>query len=43
WLQCGFCTPGMVMTTTALVERDPTPSDDTIREALRGNLCRGTG
>jgi carbon-monoxide dehydrogenase small subunit len=42
-LQCGFCTPGMVMTATALLEREPNPSADTIREALRGNLCRCTG
>ncbi len=42
-LQCGFCTPGMVMTATALVERDSNPSEETIREALQGNLCRCTG
>jgi carbon-monoxide dehydrogenase small subunit len=42
-LQCGFCTPGFVVTITALLERDPDPDDDTIRDALSGNLCRCTG
>jgi aerobic carbon-monoxide dehydrogenase small subunit len=42
-LQCGFCTPGMMMTAKALLERDPDPDDDTIREAISGNLCRCTG
>ena len=42
-VQCGFCTPGMVVTAADLLERDPDPSDDTIREALAGNLCRCTG
>jgi carbon-monoxide dehydrogenase small subunit len=42
-LQCGFCTPGMVMSTAALLERNPNPSDDDIRHALEGNLCRCTG
>lgn len=42
-LQCGFCTPGMVMSTAALLDRNPTPSDDDIRHALEGNLCRCTG
>jgi aerobic carbon-monoxide dehydrogenase small subunit len=42
-LQCGFCTPGMMMTATALLERNPNPSDTEIRDAIRGNLCRCTG
>ena len=42
-LQCGFCTPGMIMTTAALLAEIPEPDDDTIREALDGNLCRCTG
>ena len=42
-LQCGFCTPGMVMTALDLIARDPDPSDADIREALEGNLCRCTG
>jgi carbon-monoxide dehydrogenase small subunit len=42
-LQCGFCTPGMIMTAAALLERSPDPSDDEIRRALDGNLCRCTG
>ena len=42
-LQCGFCTPGMLMTAVDLLERDPDPSDDAIREAIHGNLCRCTG
>lgn len=42
-LQCGFCTPGMILTTVDLLSRDPNPSDETIRHALRGNLCRCTG
>ena len=42
-VQCGFCTPGMVVTAADLLERDPDPSDETIREALAGNLCRCTG
>ena len=42
-LQCGFCTPGMVMTALALVKEHPAPSDDTIRAGLAGNLCRCTG
>lgn len=42
-LQCGFCTPGMMMTATALLERNPSPSDAEIRDAIRGNLCRCTG
>nr|WP_231699344.1 (2Fe-2S)-binding protein [Limnochorda pilosa] len=42
-LQCGFCTPGMLMVTQALLNRNPDPSDEEIREALEGNLCRCTG
>jgi carbon-monoxide dehydrogenase small subunit len=42
-VQCGFCTPGLVVATAALLERVPSPSDDEIREALSGNLCRCTG
>jgi len=42
-VQCGFCTPGMVVAAVDLLERDPHPSDETIREALAGNLCRCTG
>jgi carbon-monoxide dehydrogenase small subunit len=42
-VQCGFCTPGLVVATAALLERIPEPSEDEIREALSGNLCRCTG
>ena len=42
-LQCGYCTPGMVMASTALLAETPHPTDDEIREALEGNLCRCTG
>jgi carbon-monoxide dehydrogenase small subunit len=42
-VQCGFCTPGLVVATASLLERSPEPSDDEIREALSGNLCRCTG
>ena len=42
-VQCGFCTPGLVVATVDLLERTPSPSDDEIREALSGNLCRCTG
>ena len=42
-LQCGFCTPGMILTAADLLSRDPDPTDETIRHALRGNLCRCTG
>ena len=42
-LQCGFCTPGMLMTGRALLDRDPNPDESTIREAISGNLCRCTG
>jgi carbon-monoxide dehydrogenase small subunit len=42
-LQCGFCTPGMMMSAMALLERNPDPTEDEIRWALSGNLCRCTG
>ena len=42
-LQCGFCTPGMVMTAAALLAETPDPSEREIREALKGNICRCTG
>jgi carbon-monoxide dehydrogenase small subunit len=42
-LQCGFCTPGMIMVSKQIVERNPNPSDEEIREGLDGNLCRCTG
>ncbi len=42
-LQCGFCTPGMMLTSKALLEENPNPSEDEIRWALGGNLCRCTG
>ena len=42
-IQCGFCTPGMVLTAKALVDRNPDPSEEKIREALSGTLCRCTG
>lgn len=42
-LQCGFCTSGMLITTVALLRENPTPSDEQIRAALSGNLCRCTG
>jgi carbon-monoxide dehydrogenase small subunit len=42
-VQCGFCTPGLVVAAHDLLRRDPTPSDARIREALAGNLCRCTG
>ena len=42
-LQCGFCTPGVILTAADLLSRDGSPSDDEIRHALRGNLCRCTG
>ena len=42
-LQCGFCTPGMIITAVDLLDRNPDPSDHEIREALEGNLCRCTG
>jgi carbon-monoxide dehydrogenase small subunit len=42
-LQCGFCTPGMILTAADLLERDPDPDDEAIRRSLRGNYCRCTG
>jgi carbon-monoxide dehydrogenase small subunit len=42
-LQCGFCTPGMMMTTTALLAENPHPTEDEIRHGISGNLCRCTG
>ena len=42
-LQCGFCTPGMMMAAHALLQRNPNPSEEEIRRALAGNLCRCTG
>ena len=42
-LQCGFCTPGMLMSAVSLLERHPDPDDDLIRETMSGNLCRCTG
>lgn len=42
-LQCGFCTPGFVMSITALLRDNPTPTDDEVREGLSGNFCRCTG
>lgn len=42
-LQCGFCTPGMIMTAWQLLERNPDPTDDEIRHGLEGNYCRCTG
>jgi aerobic carbon-monoxide dehydrogenase small subunit len=42
-LQCGFCTPGFIVSVTALLAENPTPTDDEIREGLSGNLCRCTG
>ena len=42
-LQCGYCTPGMLMSATYLLERASTPSDDEIKHAIQGNICRCTG
>jgi carbon-monoxide dehydrogenase small subunit len=42
-LQCGFCTPGFVLATVSLLRESPSPSEDEIRHALEGNLCRCTG
>jgi carbon-monoxide dehydrogenase small subunit len=42
-LQCGFCTPGMIMASKQLLERNPNPTDTEVRHALEGNLCRCTG
>ena len=41
--QCGYCTPGMIMASKALLDRNPRPTDEEIKEALSGNLCRCTG
>jgi carbon-monoxide dehydrogenase small subunit len=42
-LQCGFCTPGMIMSAKALLDRNPTPTEEEIKQAISGNLCRCTG
>jgi aerobic carbon-monoxide dehydrogenase small subunit len=42
-LQCGYCTPGMLMSATALLRTSPSPSDDEVRKGLQGNICRCTG
>jgi carbon-monoxide dehydrogenase small subunit len=42
-VQCGFCTPGLIVATVDLLDHTPSPTDDQIREALSGNLCRCTG
>lgn len=42
-LQCGYCTPGMIMATVSLLNENPDPSEDEVRHALEGNLCRCTG
>jgi carbon-monoxide dehydrogenase small subunit len=42
-LQCGYCTPGMIMTSISFLERNPNPSEEEIRHALEGNICRCTG
>jgi len=42
-LQCGFCTPGMVMAATSLLEENPSPTEREVREGIEGNLCRCTG
>ncbi len=42
-LQCGYCTPGMLMSATALLRANPSPSEDEIKKALQGNICRCTG
>jgi carbon-monoxide dehydrogenase small subunit len=41
--QCGFCTPGILISARALLNRSPSPTEDEIKDALRGNLCRCTG
>ena len=42
-LQCGYCTPGMLMSATALLERNPAPTEEEIRRGINGNICRCTG
>ena len=42
-IQCGFCTPGMVMSAKALLEKNPNPSEEEVKEGIQGNLCRCTG
>ena len=42
-LQCGYCTPGMILAALDLIQKNPNPSDQEVREALKGNLCRCTG
>jgi carbon-monoxide dehydrogenase small subunit len=42
-IQCGFCTPGMVLTAKALLDENPTPTEQEVREAIAGNICRCTG
>jgi len=42
-VQCGYCTPGMIMMAKALLDENPNPSEEEVREAIRGNLCRCTG
>ena len=42
-LQCGYCTPGMIMSTVYLLQRHPDPTDEQIKEGLAGNICRCTG
>jgi carbon-monoxide dehydrogenase small subunit len=42
-VQCGYCTPGMIMTAAALLDETPDPTDEQIREGIEGNLCRCTG
>lgn len=42
-IQCGFCTPGMVLTAKALLDTNPSPSEEEVREAIAGNICRCTG
>ena len=42
-VQCGFCTPGMLLSATALLDRNPSPTEEEIRIGLSGNLCRCTG
>jgi carbon-monoxide dehydrogenase small subunit len=42
-VQCGYCTPGMIISAKALLDKNPTPTEDEIKEALEGNLCRCTG